>query len=200
MSISKHERKSHMKKHFIKGVYIKIAIGLIFILSIFLYSFLKKQMGDHLVINEIAFSKSDGIDWIEIYNPTINNLSLKGLYLSDKANNFSRFKIKEDIIVPSHGYVILYGNGYKGDLTNSVMLSFRISNGETVYLVAKDGSSLIDSLTALSPDKDKTEFSIGRFPDGSEEIFIMSQDTPGERNIKDHSDMPIDSIDLQFQN
>ena len=106
--------------------------------------------------------------------------------------NFSKFKIKEEIIAPSQGYVTIYARDYTGDTTNSTITNFRIANGETIYLVAQDGSSVIDYLTAIKTDDDKSEISIGRFPDGGDEIFIMSQSTPGKRNQKDMIKRSID--------
>jgi hypothetical protein len=150
-----------------------------------LFVFLRGATPTGLVINEIAFSKADNIDWIEIYNPTLNNISLEGAYLSDNAKNFTKFHISEAIVVPSHSYLVIYCKGYDGDLENSVITNFRISNGETLYLIDKDGSTILDSMTAVLSDEDLTEVSIGRFPDGTAEIFVMSDSTPGATNNKD---------------
>lgn len=155
------------------------------LLTAVLYVFLKGATPSSLVINEIAFSKEDNVDWIEIYNPTLNNLSLEGAYLSDNSKDFTKFHIEEEIIVPSHSYLVIYCKGYDEELDNSVVTNFRISNGETVYLIAENGSTILDSMTALLSDEDQKEVSIGRFPDGSSEIFIFSNSTPGKRNDKD---------------
>lgn len=173
-----------MEKNKLKKMIAKIALVFIATIAIVLYIFLKNNVPEHLRINEISFLKGNGTDWIEIYNPTMNNLSMEGLYLSDNANNFSKFKISEEVIVPSHGFTIIYCEGYEENTNNSIITNFRISNGETIYLVAQDGNTIIDSMIAMADDEDEST-TTGRFPDGSDEIFIMSQITPGERNQKD---------------
>lgn len=174
-----------MTKENKKNYIIWSLLSLIVILIIAISSYLNSNIAGHLVINEIAFNQEDEVDWIELYNPTLNNLSLKGLYFSDKSNNFSKYEIKEDVIVPSQGYVVIYGDGYQGNLDNSFVTNFRIANGETVFLVGKDGATIIDSLTVIKSEEQTKDATIGRFPDGSDEVFIFSEATPKEKNRKD---------------
>jgi hypothetical protein len=163
----------------------KIFLLVFLIIVALAYLFLQHSIPNSLRINEVAFSNSDRIDWIEIYNPTMNNLSLEGLYLSDNANNFSKFKIEQQIVVPSRGYIVIYCDGYDDTTGEAIITNFRISNGETVYLVARDGSSVIDSLTAINDSAVTVDTTTGRFPDGSDEIFMMSNHSPGSANQKD---------------
>lgn len=173
-----------MKDKTKKIILLRISFVVLISLAIALYYFLQKNSGNTLKINEIGFSLADGIDWIEIYNPTMNNLSLENLYLSDNNKDFSKFKIKQEIIVPANSFIVIYCDEYEGDTTNTVVTNFRISKGETIYLVAEDGRTIVDSLSAITDNSDVTEISIGRYPDGSEEIFIMSEYTPGQANQK----------------
>jgi len=66
-----------------------------------LYVFARHTQPTNVVINEISFSNNDKNDWVEIYNPTLNNVSLKGYYLTDTQKEYTRFLIEEDIVVPS---------------------------------------------------------------------------------------------------
>lgn len=168
-----------------KPLIFKLSLLLFSSFVIVVYWVLNNSTPKNLKINEISFSKNDGIDWIEIYNPTINTLSLKDLYLSDNKKDFQRFKIKEDILVPNQGFVVIYGKETEAVLNNSTILNFNISNGETIYLVAKNGSDVIDSMTAMAQEDVSLGSTIGRFPDGYDEFFIMSAGTPKERNKKD---------------
>ena len=172
-----------------KSIIFKCVLLLFSIIAVLLYWQLRSNTGNTLKINEIAFSHADGVDWIEIYNPTLHNLSLEGLYLSDSAKNFTKFEIKDQVIVPRHGFAIIYCEGYEGDLQNSVVTNFRISNGETIYLIGSNGSSVLDSMTAIS-DNQSSEITIGRFPDGNNELFLMSTPTPGAENQKDFLNLP----------
>jgi len=54
--------------------------------------------------------------------------------------------------------------------------------GETIYLIGKNGRTIIDTLTVVPRRDDIKEFSIARFPDGSNEIYTSTDYTPGEAN------------------
>lgn len=168
-----------------KPLILKSTLTILSIVAFGVYFFFRQIAPSSLKINEVAFEKNQGLDWIEIYNPTINNLSLKNVYLSDDKKDFKKFQIKEDIIVPNQGFVVLYGKKADEVPDNSTILNFNISNGETLYLVSKNGSDIIDSITVASDKKATTGSTIGRFPDGYNEFFIISTATPRERNKKD---------------
>lgn len=161
----------------------KLILGAVVVATGALYFFVQGNNTNNLVINEIAFSQSDKADWVEIYNPTLNNLSLKGLYVTDSAKDFSKYQIEDDVVVPANGFIVLYADGYEGDVENSVVTNFRISNGETVYLIAQNGQAIIDSLSAIV-NTDEENVTVGRYPDGSNDIFQMTENTPGTANIK----------------
>lgn len=157
------------------------AIGLIGLVLLISYLFLSQGgANNHLYLNEISFTDNGKQDWIEIYNPTMNNLSLEGLYLSDDANDFSKFHLKTKIIVPSHGYAVIYGDGYE-NVDESLIANFRVSSGETIYLIAGDGSSIIDSFMVIDSERDMTDLTLGRDGDGGENIGIMPA-SPGSAN------------------
>lgn len=136
-----------------------------------------------LRINEVSFTNNDSNDWIEIYNPSLSSVSLKGYYLSDSSKSLTRFKIEEDILIPSHGFAVFFGENMETDSDSS--LPFNVGNGETIYLVDRDGLSIIDRLTVVASENDSTTKSVGRFPDGSTETFTFSVSTQGGRNNKD---------------
>lgn len=164
--------------------------------SLGLYLFLQQKSSDLPRINEVAFSAENGVDWIEIFNPTLNNLSLEGLYLTDDPDNYTKFEITNELIVPSRGYALIYGNGYTGETsTTSTVANFRISNGETIYLISSNGQTILDSLTAITSDEEMTNFSVGRFPDGADDVYVMPTSTPARRNMKG-SGSPMDMPSL----
>lgn len=158
-------------------------VFVLIILTITLYIFIDKKTSKKIVINEICYSSEDNIDWVELYNPTLSNISIKGLYLTDNAKDFSKYKIKDDLVVPAGGYLVVYGENYEGDDASFTTLNFNISDGETIYLVAEDGSTILDSMVVLSNDSDIFQ-SVGRYPDANKNIYLLSQKTPGEANIQ----------------
>lgn len=173
-----------------------LIIGGVGVMTITLWVVLGHSYPSTLMINEVSFSNNDGQDWIEIYNPSLSSVSLKGYYISDSEKQLNRFQITEDIIVPSHGYLVLYGENSTA-ATTGTQLSFNISNGETVYLVASDGVTIIDRLTVIKHEDDDISTSVGRFPDGSEETFTFSVGTPGRNNDKDEvTDRPFNRTEI----
>ncbi len=166
-----------------------LAIGGVGIAALILFITLSHSYPTQLMINEVSFTNNAGADWVEIYNPSLSAISLKGYYLSDDTKKLTQFAFTEDVIVPSHGYVVVYSESTDTSTDNT--LPFHIKNGETIYLVATDGNTIIDRLTVLTDTDDTTHMSVGRFPDGASELFTFTTSTPGATNDKDEFAIPI---------
>lgn len=89
------------------------------------------------VINEI--SAKDDMDWIELYNPYSEAISLRGLYLSDDAGNLRRYALPE-IELEGYGYLLL--NCKNNRVYNTYILNFNLKKGEDVWLSDQNGSIL----------------------------------------------------------
>jgi hypothetical protein len=161
-----------------------LTIGGVGVLTVCLWFLLSHAYPNTLVINEVSFDNNEGSDWIELYNPSLSSVSLRGYYLSDDSGDRTKFQITDDVVVPRQGFVVFYGENTT-EVTQGIQLSFNIKNGETIYLVAKDGVTLLDRLTVVNTEDDTTSTSIGSFPDGREQAFTFSVSTPGSRNVKD---------------
>lgn len=162
----------------------KTLFGVFLFATIVLYVFIAaNRPSSNLLINEVAYLQEDKVDWIEIYNPTLTNISLSGFYLSDSESDLTKFKISEDLTVTAGGYIIVYGDNYEAASENDVVANFRFAAGETIYLVAKDGESIIDSffIDADSSSSVK-DITLGRFPDGGPEIAPLPGHTKGQPN------------------
>lgn len=94
----------------------------------------------NVVINELMPENKNlclghSYDWIELHNTETKEVSLKGYYLSDNANNANAVSL-ENIVIPAEGYAVI---------TLDDKASFHLSEkGETVYLThnGKQVSSL----------------------------------------------------------
>jgi hypothetical protein len=164
-----------------KKLHIYALIAGVFAVSVMLMATLSNKYPSTITINEVSFTANSGNDWIELYNPSLNSVSLKGYYISDNAKNLTKFEFTEDVLLPRHGYLVLYGGKHNEVPEGGMRISFNIANGETLYLVAQDGSTIIDRLTVLGESGE----SVGRFPDGSSDTFTFSNSTQGARNDKD---------------
>lgn len=89
-----------------------------------------------LVINEVESDATDGVDWVELYNPTGADIDASGLRVTD--NNPARtYTIASGTIVPAGGFAAIDVSVGTG--------SFGLGNGDEVHLW--DGSVEIDSMS-----------------------------------------------------
>ena len=81
-------------------------------------------------------------------------------------------------IIPAHGYLIVWCD--KKDPLSQLHASFKIdASGDDLMLTAADGS-WSDILTYPAHKSDQT---VGRFPDGSNNVYVMNYPTIAKANI-----------------
>ncbi|MBI9038928.1 MAG: CotH kinase family protein [Bacteroidales bacterium] len=152
-------------------------------------------INEFMASNDTAFPgpQNDYPDWIEIYNSGNNDVMLGGFYLSDKLENIEdRFQISDtypdSVTVAAGGYLVFYANGSTSSVLN---LNFKLSgSGEEIGFWGPDGISVIDT---LSYEEQTTDYSFGRYPDGSNDWFIMANFSPGFSNIQSSQTIEIHS-------
>lgn len=150
----------------------------------------------HLVISEVmtandgAFTDETGqmYDWIELYNGSSSDISLKNYGLSDVND-----KVKwlfPDIVIKSKGFLVVYltGERAEGAYAN---FSLKSGGGETLILKAPSGK-VIDALNIVSIDENKT---MARNNQG--EWFATDQITPGFPNTQQGYQQYLQSIRLE---
>ncbi len=164
------------------------AIFLIVIFLAFNNNIFCKQI---LFINELmakndSFVKDDNgnySDWIEIYNSSEQQINLSGYYLSDDNDTLNKWIIPEGNIIGAYGYYIFWcdGNPDSGKRHTNFKLS---ANGENLYLVDKDGKTIIDSVKFGVQEAD---ISYGRIEDGNHQWVFFERPTFASRNYKENS-------------
>jgi hypothetical protein len=140
-----------------------------------------------LKINEIMATNSTYLsdlnsygDWVEIYNPSNQEVDIAGYYVTDDYNAPTKYQIptgnSSSIIAPG-GYKIIWAD----DSTQNLHANFKISgsNGERFALVASDGVTYIDSIS-FGPQT--TDVSYGRTSDGSDSWTFFTTSTPNASN------------------
>lgn len=138
-------------------------------------------------INEVSSVKGNGAkedyDWIELYNPTDEDIDLAGWSLSDSNDEKTRFTF-EDEEIEAGGYLLIYCAGENPETTkkNSIYASFRLDTaGETVYLTNSDGVT-VDIFTT---GKLRSAVTSGRGLDGAGKRVFFSTPTPGKANAEE---------------
>lgn len=154
------------------------------------YIIVRGEKYPQFYINELVASNfrsyfdrftQDYPDWIEIYNPNLENFQLGGYYLSDNINDLKKFAIQNRSAnyILSNGFV-LYIATDESRYYSPNHLNFSLSTfGETIYFVGKNGKTIIDSLKF---DNLETDLSIGRKMDGESEIVKFKNTTPRATN------------------
>ena len=129
---------------------------------------------DFIVINE--FLPDPNVlyteEWIELYNPTAEDVNLTGYVLDDIVEGGgSPYTIPQGTIIIAGGYLVF----------NQSTVIFQLNNaGDTVNLIKPDGVTIQDSYSYSSSSND---VSYGRSPDGSETWTTQSTPTPGASNV-----------------
>lgn len=132
--------------------------------------------------NDVAWAGPDGEfpDWIELFNGTAEPIDVGGMYVSDDMSNLELSMIADDApdvtTIPPGGYLVLVANGTPE--LGPLQLDLKLSDGEDFALVAADGT-IIDQLNSeVVPD----DMSMGRVPDGTDNLQICTVHTPGGAN------------------
>ncbi len=143
-----------------------------------------------VVINEISAANSIYVneffkkkDWIELYNTTAEDIDLAGMFLSDNENNPGKYVItggndSVSTIIPAYGYKVIWCDNMEP--TSQLHARFKLSNedGQRVVLTGSD-MTWADTLIYCTHDGTET---VGRFPDGSEKVYLMTRPTISTSN------------------
>ena len=122
-------------------------------------------------------------DWVELYNTTDEAIDVEGMYLSDNAKKPQKYQIAKgktqaSTIIPAHGYLVIWCD--KLEPQSQLHASFKLdADGGDVLLTAAD-ESWTDVLTYTVHNEDQT---VGRYPDGSNQVFVMNVPTIAKTNI-----------------
>lgn len=143
-------------------------------------------------INEVSGSNDSYIDeygkkgdWLELYNTTDKDIDVEGMYLTDDTDDLTKYQItkgdtRAQTVIPAHGHLVVWCDNKRATTDNGLHASFKIDgDGGVVALTAAD-HSWTDVITYSAHDSRTT---IGRYPDGSSDVFAMNVTTIGAANI-----------------
>jgi len=142
------------------------------------------EVDGRIVINELMASNAltaqdeTGVagDWIELYNPTDQDLSLHGYSITDDLADPGRHRL-HGVIIAARGYVVLWADGRQA--LGAMHLGFALdADGGDVGLARPDGS-YIDRVRYGAQE---TDFSAARQPDASSAWVMAWRPTPGTAN------------------
>ncbi len=141
-----------------------------------------------LVINELMAANVDVYrdkstnygSWVEIYNPTTDNINLNGLYVSDDVSNLKKHKLSDDYdFIAAHGFTVLDFDHHEIWTKNSYRQIDDKLNCDGGTIIISDGTTIIsrvDYPAALS------RISYARTIDGGDTWGTSGNPTPGKSN------------------
>ena len=135
-------------------------------------------------------------DWVELYNTTDKDIDVAGMYLSDNEQKPLKYQISKgdsqaSTTIPAHGYLIVWCD--KLESRDQLHASFKLdADGGSVLLTAAD-ESWSDRLVYTAHQADQT---VGRYPDGGSEIFVMNVPTIAQSNISTSYLVPVEQGDV----
>ena len=121
-------------------------------------------------------------DWIELYNTTDEDIDVEGMYLSDNVKKPIKYQIEKtdgvSTIIPAHGFLIVWCDNL--DPLSQLHATFKLAaEGGDVLLTAAD-ESWSDRISYTAMNSNET---VGRYPDGSSDVFTMNVPTIDKPNI-----------------
>ena len=151
------------------------------------------KINEILVNNDTTNTDESGEydDWIEIYNTSGEDIDLSGMYLTDNADNLTKWQFPfGGVMLEAGSYLLVWcdENQEQGPLHTNFKLS---SEGEFIALTAEDGVTITDSITF---GQQSADVSFGRMPDGSDQWMFLDEPSPGAPNSTD------DFISIEVEN
>ena len=152
----------------------------------------KKQGITPVRINEISGANDSYIDeygkkgdWVELYNTTSEAIDVEGMYLTDNINKPTKYQItkgdtKANTIIPAHGYLVVWCDNKRATTDNGLHASFKIADDGGLLMLSAADQSWTD---VMSYDAHDARTTIGRYPDGTANVYAMNVATIGKSNI-----------------
>ena len=142
-------------------------------------------------INEVSAQNSIYVndlfkrnDWLELYNTTASPIDVEGMYLTNSPKNPKKYKITKGdtqakTIIPAYGHLIIWCDN--GEPESQLHANFKLDNNQGDLMLTAADESWSDQFTYTRHNGDQT---VGRYPDGAAEVFVMNIPTIEKTNIK----------------
>ena len=142
-------------------------------------------------INEVSAQNSIYVneqfkrnDWLELYNTTSSPIDVEGMYLTNNISKPTLYKITKgstetSTVIPAHGYLIIWCD--KLEPESQLHATFKLDNNSGTLMLTAADESWSDQFAYTRHEGDQ---SVGRYPDGAAEVYVMNIPTIEKANIK----------------
>ncbi len=138
------------------------------------------ELGANNTVYVNEYFKKD--DWVELYNTTSEPIDLAGMYISDDLSEPQKFQIPEsddlNTLIEPNGHLVIWADSRQS--LSQLHAPFKLSNakGESVFITSEDGE-WADTLQYVAQGGRQ---SVGLYPDGSQNVYLMDAPTIGAQN------------------
>lgn len=120
-------------------------------------------------------------DWIELYNATDNDIDVTGMYLSNEPANPLKFQITNvdgvSNIIPAHGFSVVWCD--KLEPVRTIHTDFKLAADGGYVMLTTEDEQHTDTLHYSACD---SKHSVGLYPDGGDDTYLMNRVTIGASN------------------
>ena len=143
-----------------------------------------------VVVNEVSASNDIYVneyfkrnDWVELYNVSPSTVDVAGMYLSDDISNPTKYAIAKgennvDTQIAPGGHLVIWCD--KLEPLSQLHAPFKLSANSGIVSIMASDESWKD---VLAYDTHSSTETVGRYPDGSNNIYTMNIPTIGRRNL-----------------
>lgn len=127
--------------------------------------------------NSLDDFDGDSSDWIELHNPSDSAVVLQRLYLTDDADDPTKWSFPAGAEIGAGGYLVVFASDKDTVMPNGeVHTSFRLSaGGEYLGLLAADGSTVIDAFAPEYPQQtEDVSYGLAMAPTGIETTLVAT--------------------------
>lgn len=150
---------------------------------------LEGQQSYPIRINEISADNSIYVneyykknDWIELFNTTSQPIDVEGMYLSDDLSKPTKYKISGEgwvnTIIEPYGYLIIWAD--KLSTFDQLHAPFKLA-AEGGYVILTSADQTWNDALYYEPHLGIE--SVGLYPDGSNEVYVMTTPTIAQPNM-----------------
>lgn len=151
-----------------------------------LFAFFQTATAQNLMINEYSASNISNTqdnfnnysDWVELYNPGSSALSLTGYYLSDNANNPTKWMINAGTI-NANAVLRIWCSG-RNIQSGTLHASFKLTQCKPEEIVLANPSGII--IDSLTMKRTQMNHSRGRTTNGAASWSVFTTPTPNANN------------------
>ncbi len=155
---------------------------------------------DDVVINELLASNTETAsdemdefdDWVELYNNSSSDVSLKGYYLSDDDEDIMQWAFP-DTVIKAKDYLIIWAD--KDEEQGAMHAGFKLSaSGESVHLI----NANLEIVNTAEFSEQTTDVSFARNPNGTGDFYLQGP-TFGFNNEDTQYQAGIEDVGADFQ-